>query len=1116
MIQRPAGWPLTTLCLVYRETWDPVLLQTARRIVDYARRCQDPERGAWDAQVGHERPYRGGCVFAYTLLRGLRLFADIASEARARQDYVSAARWIMCELWRPRHRYLYEQCPLHEPGARVPFILGEMAGYGTRLSGDPMFAAIGHDAFLMHTAAGKDSPLTSRATRSQWGNGILQQVPRMLWDWRRTGLYTDEQITLAAAARVAKVPIQSPGIVKLLLRNGTDTPLGNIRPSCMIRGDWQASVSHCPKRVPARETAEIRLSCQAPPPVAQYELQNDLAFVHVLVRSRHGDQELVTLGHARVEIAEPLEVEAPPSVALKPGCGTTIEIAVTDGVDRAPAVTVFVATDLIGERYLGPQSEREVEPLMRDDALLQQYAATQDPDAFAQLVERYSDFVYTTCLRITHDAHDTQDAAQECFLSLARKAGSIHSSLAGWLHSTARRASLAMVKKSRKREERKATMAVTDRNDDQPSWRDLEPHIDAAVQDLPPELRSPVVLHYLQGKPQSEVGEIMGVDRSTVSRRLKRGVAELRQCLEKAGMGLSVAALASCLGQSSLEAAPIALKMALAGVGTTAGAAVSMSAGSATTPSTSAVLGTLHGKFAIGAAITILVAAGAVVHKELKKPRPPQAAKTQSGDGWARNGSGGSNARNWRKRFEDVYALAAGEVVKRIAPPFIPERAEHHKDFGWDEPFPSTSWFHFDGRELRDSAIKLRAPNDLGVAIRIGLKLRSYEYDFPADLLRMQLPGDWIVRSTASQRAKLNALAQILRSDFGKAVRFDQQQVEREVIVARGIFKYQPLPGVKSHKRDSVYIADDPQADEWAMEGTGPLEDLLGAMGDLVRMPVIDLTERPGPGLTAWAARPVPSGPSGPVKLEKLLDNVAQQTGLSFELERRSVSVWRVAETSEEIVVTGLELHVVDPEQQAEDFRYTYAYSQDMSFTPLGIDILIDQDILMDMVVFGDKGHVVLVRDDRIDIHLDGDGEVDLQATWPVQPGTTFRQVKRFEFAYRGGTVSVPVLLDLVRGRGGKPLGEFHTNATLTGDVRLDRGPPRLFAIAHLDPQLTTSAATRKPRLIIDTNGDGTLDWRHDSAEHFDMGEPFRIEGKAYSLIAYDGRAGTARFRRLP
>jgi len=677
-----------------------------------------------------------------------------------------------------------------------------------------------------------------------------------------------------------------------------------------------------------------------------------------------------------------------------------------------------------------------------------------------------------------------------------------------------------MVKRSRKRAEGEATMSATHGNVDQPNWQDLEPYVDAAVQDLPPKLRSPVVLHYLQGKPQSEVAEIIGVDRSTISRRLKKGVAELRQCLEKAGVGLSVAALVSCLSESSLEAAPVALKaalgkMAVAGVGKTAGTIVSTSAGSATASPTTAALGTLHGKFAIGATVAILAAAGAVVQKELRKPRPPQAAKTQSTDEWSRNGSGGHNARNWRKRFEDVYALAEGEVVKRIAPPFIPERAEYHKDIGWDEPFPSTSWFHFDGRTLRGSAVRLSAPNDLGATIRIGLKLKSYEYDFPADLLRMQLPGDWLVRSAASQRAKLNALAQILRTDFGTAVLFFQQQAGREVIVARGVFKYQPLPGAKPGARAPVYIADDPHAYEWSVEGTGPLEDLLGAMGDVIGMPVIDLTERPGPGLTAWAARPVPNGPLGQPRLEKLLGNVARQTGLSFEPERRSVRVWQGADASKEIVVTALELHVVDPEKQAEDFRYTYAYSQDMSFTPLRIAEQVD--VLLDMVAFAEQGHAVLVEDDRIDIHLDGDGEVDLQATWPVQPGTTFRLAKRFEFAYRGATVSVPVLLDLERGRDGRPLGEYHTNATLTGQVKLDAGRAVSFAIGHLDPQLTLSAAgANRPRLIIDTNGDGVLDWRHDSAEHFDMGEPFRIDGKAYSLTAYDGRAGTARFRRLP
>ena len=63
-----------------------------------------------------------------------------------------------------------------------------------------------------------------------------------------------------------------------------------------------------------------------------------------------------------------------------------------------------------------------------DLALLQQYARTRDADAFAELVHRYADMVYATCLRITANAHDAEDAAQESFLELARRARSVATS----------------------------------------------------------------------------------------------------------------------------------------------------------------------------------------------------------------------------------------------------------------------------------------------------------------------------------------------------------------------------------------------------------------------------------------------------------------------------------------------------------------------------------------------------------------------------------------------------------------------------------------------------------------------------------------------------------------
>ncbi|HUU68905.1 MAG TPA: sigma factor [Planctomycetota bacterium] len=69
-----------------------------------------------------------------------------------------------------------------------------------------------------------------------------------------------------------------------------------------------------------------------------------------------------------------------------------------------------------------------------DLALLDRFRRARDADAFAEIVTRYQDFVYGTCLRILGNAADSQDVSQECFLRLLRKADTVRTSLGGWLH----------------------------------------------------------------------------------------------------------------------------------------------------------------------------------------------------------------------------------------------------------------------------------------------------------------------------------------------------------------------------------------------------------------------------------------------------------------------------------------------------------------------------------------------------------------------------------------------------------------------------------------------------------------------------------------------------------
>src|SRR5262249_21673452 len=157
--------------------------------------------------------------------------------------------------------------------------------------------------------------------------------------------------------------------------------------------------------------------------------------------------------------------------------------------------------------------------------------------------------VLYTCLRRLGNQHDAEDATQETFAVLARKAAEIKGSLSGWLHAVAVHTSNQMVRtrvRRVRREKELATMGkrITSSQVEDNDWKE---EVDAALVELPEDLREAVILRYLEGLKHEEVASRTGCPVSTTAWRSDQGLNRLRSILARRGIMLSVGSLAALL-----------------------------------------------------------------------------------------------------------------------------------------------------------------------------------------------------------------------------------------------------------------------------------------------------------------------------------------------------------------------------------------------------------------------------------------------------------------------------------------------------------------------------------------------------------------------------------------
>lgn len=203
---------------------------------------------------------------------------------------------------------------------------------------------------------------------------------------------------------------------------------------------------------------------------------------------------------------------------------------------------------------------------MSDMELIREYALRKSEQAFAEIVSRHINLVYSVALRQVRDRHLAEEITQTVFIILARKAATLGPNiiLSGWLCRTARFASTkALIARARRQNrENQSFMESTLHNEpdaDAETWSEIEPVLDAAMAQLARKDHDALVVRFFEKRSFKEVATVIGATEASAKMRVNRALEKLRMIFAKRGITLTTAIIASAVSAHSVQAAPAGL-----------------------------------------------------------------------------------------------------------------------------------------------------------------------------------------------------------------------------------------------------------------------------------------------------------------------------------------------------------------------------------------------------------------------------------------------------------------------------------------------------------------------------------------------------------------------------
>jgi len=246
--------------------------------------------------------------------------------------------------------------------------------------------------------------------------------------------------------------------------------------------------------------------------------------------------------------------------------------------------------------------------------LLGQFARENSQNAFAALVQRHLNLVYSAALRQVRSPQLAEEVAQSVFNDLAQNAGKLSNAtgsslvLTAWLYRVTRRTAIDVIRKESRRQLREQiAVEMTNMNATSADWTQIEPLLDDAMAALDETDRTAVLLRYFENKSLRDVGDALSTSEDAAQKRVSRAVERLREFFSKRNVTIGASGLVIVISANAVHAAPIGLAVTISAASVLAGTNLTAAA---TVTATKAIAMTTLQKTIIGATLAAVIGTG--------------------------------------------------------------------------------------------------------------------------------------------------------------------------------------------------------------------------------------------------------------------------------------------------------------------------------------------------------------------------------------------------------------------------------------------------------------------------------------------------------------------------